>query len=145
MKKIITLLVISFILTSAQAQFATYTYMCFDKNDKVNFYKLELNSMRGEVFWATLIASGDTENYTLSCDVEYVEGLYIVKYKGWDESNKGSYWQDELMDMIWENEDQPVLFTVEIKEGEIATVFKRFKVQNAEMPIGETLDGFTTQ
>ncbi len=143
MKKIITVIAMFFILISANAQFATYTYMSFDKNDNLNFYTLELNSMRGIEFWATLTASGDTENYTIACDVENVGDLYIIKYKGWVEENEGTYWQEEYMEMVWENEDQPVLFTIEQKVGEVATVFKHFKAKDAEMPEEETLDGFT--
>jgi len=142
MKKIITVAAMFFIFISANAQFATYSYMSFDKDDQLNFYDLELHSMRGIEFWATLTVKGDTENYTISCDVETVGDIYIIRYKHPDEETKGTYWQDEYMGMVWENEDQPILFTIEQKVGEVITEFKHFKCKNAEMPKGETPLGF---
>ncbi len=144
MKKLFVLSVMCFMLMSANAQFMTYSYLNLDRDTNINIYTLELFAANGgTVFWATLSTSGGTEEYKMECDVEKEGDQYIVKYARWVDTNTGSYWQSEYMDMVWENEEQPVLFIVEAGVFETKTYFKHFKAKNSEMPTEAVLDGFT--
>ncbi len=137
---LLTTLFLSFFI--AKAQFATYQYINTDDEFNTNTYTLELNSMRGINFWATLTAKGDTDNYTIQCDVVNNGSKYIIKYKVPTEDSKGYYWQNDYMNEYWEHEKQPVLFIIEQGVGKVHTTFKEFKIKNTKLEKTKTLKGF---
>ena len=144
MKKIILsicLLCFGF-FANAQMPYETFRFISIDDNMLVNSYLLNIYaSADGISYWADLEAEGDTENYKIECEVELGGEGYEIKFKHGPVISGVFPWE-EYMSMYWENESQPVFFTIENFGGKINTVFKQFRVKDKTFKQTKTEDAF---